>query len=192
MPDGTENGSLHVIGPTSDSGRDYAERALQIYLAENPSKLGIFQPRLVATEYQTDVGRVDLLFESYGGDLWVVELKAGIAGRDAIGQVISYMGSIAQTNPGKQVFGMLVAPDFDKSCLAAHSTTSNLELRRVHIEYRVEAAYPMKKTSSVDRQVLLIGNVAKCSTCGLERTVSKGAEAFVCAQCKTYNKLRDI
>lgn len=190
MGNGDENTPLHVSEPATENGRDYAERALQTFLEGNLSRLGIPSAQLLKSEHQTEVGRIDLLIESGGGSLWVVELKAGVAGRDAIGQVISYMGAIRQANPDKQVYGMLVAPDFDKGCIAAHSATINLELKRVRIEYLIEQALPMNTPHNVLGRAFIVGdNMVRCSSCGLERKISPDAQAFVCSGCKAYNQI---
>ena len=184
----SDNTNLHVCEPATGGGRDYAERALQQYLEEYPGRLGISGAKVIQSEFQTEVGRVDLLMES-GEGLWVVELKAATAGRDAIGQVISYMGAIEQTNPGRSVFGMLVAPDFDKACLAAHSKTTNLQLSKVSIEYRLEKAVSMNAAGgSGNNKSLRSGDgITRCFNCGLERKISPGAMAFTCSSCKTFN-----
>jgi RecB family endonuclease NucS len=181
---------LHVREPVTEGGRDYAERALQSFLEEYPSRLGISGAVVVQSEYQTEVGRIDLLVEA-GGDLWVVELKAVTAGRDAIGQVISYMGAIQQANPGRVIYGMLVAPEFDKACLAAHSKITNLQLCKVAIEYRLEKAVPMQ-VEGIGNRVRshhVVDGIARCFNCGLERRVSPGATAFTCSSCRAFNQI---
>jgi RecB family endonuclease NucS len=183
---------LHVESPATDPARDYAEKSLQTFLVQNPAQLGILQAKIIASEYPTDVGRIDLLVSSGQKTLWVVELKAGVAGRDAIGQIISYIGAVRQMHPGKTVLGLLVATDFDKSCLAAHRTINDVELKRVRIQYVLEQAVSMNSqlpSMTVHAHVTSSGATVRCSSCGLERQVSDFVEAFTCSACKAFNKI---
>ena len=187
---------LHVESPASESGRDYAERQLQNYLIENLSELGIFNARLVASEYQTEVGRIDLLVSSGSDTLWVVELKAGVAGRDAIGQITSYIGAIRDSNPSKAVLGLLAATDFDKACLSAHGAIGDVELKRVRIEYVLEKAAPLnihkgKITTAPQAPFVseISNGIAACQRCGIERSVSPTSQGFHCASCSAFNQI---
>ncbi len=199
--DDEADGKIHVESPASSVGRDYAERSLQTYLARNLSILGIPDAILVASEYQTEVGRIDLLIGSQNSTLWVVELKAGVAGRDAIGQIVSYIGAMRNEQPGKRVFGILIATDFDRSCLAAHSAVGDIALKRVRIEYALDDVLPKNATRGVeserrDNQARLKGHpsdpekgIACCWRCESEREVSNGSQGFHCRACNAFNVL---
>jgi endonuclease len=76
-------------------------------------------------------GFIDILARDADDALVVIELKAGIAKREAIGQILGYMGDLRVDEPGANVRGILVASGFDKSCRGAVAVVSNLEL----IEY---------------------------------------------------------
>jgi RecB family endonuclease NucS len=190
---------LHVESPSAENGRDYAERALQNFLLENPEKLGIPNPQIVESEYQTEVGRIDLLVASGQSTLWVVELKAGIAGREAIGQITSYIGAVRRAHPDKAVLGLLVATDFDKGCLAAYDAIGDVELKKVRIEYVLENAAPMNihkghapVAKTQKSQIVRSGSgwrIVRCLSCGDERQVSPGAEAYSCATCRAFNRI---
>ena len=67
----------------------------------------------------------------------MIELKTGTAGRNAVGQILSYMGDVA-AEEGKRVRGILVAGDFDKRARAAARIVPSLALRtfRVRFEFR--------------------------------------------------------
>ena len=79
------------------------------------------------TERTVDAGRIDITAKDGDGNLVVIELKAGTAGMDSIGQILSYMGSIE--NPeGKGVRGILVAYDFDRRLEMAAKATPNVSL----------------------------------------------------------------
>ena len=190
--------TLHVDSPTSDAGRDYAEQQLQAYILRNPKILGIANATVIASEYPTEVGRIDILVGSGSQTLWVVELKAGTAGRDAIGQITSYIGAIRDEHPDKAVLGLLVAPDFDKQCLAAHRAVGDVELKLVRIHYELHLAVPMKLQSGhippenlkiSPKEPSVVNGVATCSVCGARRRVTPNAQAYVCDRCKSFNSI---
>lgn len=71
------------------------EKDLHSYLAQ---RVGEIEPGLVLVEngieYQTDAGRIDLLATSQAGHPVVIELKAGKAKDNALGQLLGYMGCV--------------------------------------------------------------------------------------------------
>ena len=71
------------------------EKEVQTYLSENLHLLSGSRLELIQTEYPMkfgkDSGRIDLLAKDSQGDLVVIEVKRGVAGRSAVGQVQSYM-----------------------------------------------------------------------------------------------------
>lgn len=86
------------------------------------------------TERTVDAGRIDITAKDGDGNLVVIELKAGTAGMDSIGQILSYMGSIE--NPeGKHVRGILVAYDFDRRLEMAAKAASNVSLKAYSVQF---------------------------------------------------------
>lgn len=63
----------------------------------------------------------------------MIELKAGTARRDTIGQILSYMGDVAAEE--YQVRGILVAGDFDNKARAAARVVTSLSLRRYRVSF---------------------------------------------------------
>ncbi len=89
------------------------ERDLHTYLANRINEIedGLTLVK-GGSEYHTNAGRIDLLSKDAKGNTVVIELKAGIAKDNAMGQLLGYMGCIsAETN--SNVRGILVASDFD-------------------------------------------------------------------------------
>ena len=80
------------------------------------------------TERNVPAGRIDITAEAPDGALVVIELKAGRADLRAIGQVLSYMGSVDH-EPDRAVRGILVAGDFEPRAVMAADAVPNLELR---------------------------------------------------------------
>jgi endonuclease len=72
-------------------------------------------------------GRIDIFATDGDGCPVVIELKAVPARRDAIAQVLAYMGDI-QEDYSKSVRGFLVAPSFDSKAISAARVVPTLTL----------------------------------------------------------------
>ncbi len=68
----------------------------------------------------------------------VIELKRGVAKRDAIGQITGYMGDLLAEEENEKVRGILVAAEFDKSCRSAVRAIPNLLLKRYRFSFEFE------------------------------------------------------
>jgi hypothetical protein len=63
-------------------------------------------------------GKIDITAEDKNGKTVVIELKSGVADRDAVGQIASYLGDVANGVPG--IRGILIAHEFSPRALAPH------------------------------------------------------------------------
>lgn len=79
------------------------------------------------TERAVASGRIDILARDSLGALVVIELKAVKAPRDAVAQLLAYMGDL-QEEMGGDVRGVLIAPDFDPRALSAARMVPSLKL----------------------------------------------------------------
>lgn len=79
------------------------------------------------TQRTVPSGRIDILALGAQGQTVVIELKAVRAPRDAVAQVLAYMGDIQET-AAQPVRGILVAPEFDPRAIAAARMVPNLTL----------------------------------------------------------------
>ena len=79
-------------------------------------------------------GFIDITAKDRDGKAVVIELKAGTARRDAIGQVLSYMGDVADEESA-EVRGILVAGEFDDKARAAARVVPGLSLRRYRVKF---------------------------------------------------------
>ena len=79
-------------------------------------------------------GFIDITARDRDGKVVVIELKAGTARRDAIGQVLSYMGDVAEEESA-EVRGILVAGEFNDKARAAARVVPGLSLRRYRIKF---------------------------------------------------------
>ena len=131
------------ISQADDDGRGRLiglERDLQAALRDSIEQL---EPGLDiidgGTERSVASGFIDITATAPDGTIVVVELKAGTARRDAIGQILSYMGDVAaeETNP---VRGILVAGDFDNKARAAARVVPSLSLRRYSVTFEFSPA----------------------------------------------------
>lgn len=108
---------------TAPNSKPLYEKEVQDYLAENLVMLGHPQLELIQTEfpvsYGSDQGRIDILARDASGSVFVIEIKRGVAGRDSVGQLQSYMGCMTSEFPGKPIKGILVAADLDGPARAA-------------------------------------------------------------------------
>ena len=89
-------------------------------------------------------GFIDITARDSEGAIVVIELKTGTARRDAVAQVLSYMGDIAEEEPDSQVRGLLVAGEFDRKVRAAARMVPALSLRsyRVNFEFKAVDSAP--------------------------------------------------
>lgn len=118
------------------------ERDLQQALRQH---LGQLEPGLVLAdggqERSVASGRIDILARDPRERLVVIELKAVKAPRDAVGQVLAYMGDI-QAETGAEVRGILVAPEFDPRVLAASRVVPALRLFTYRFSFTFTAQGP--------------------------------------------------
>jgi RecB family endonuclease NucS len=113
------------------------ERDLELALRSNIEQLesGL---RIMDGGIQKKVesGYIDILAVDRNGSAVVIELKAGEANRDAIGQILAYMGDLRRD--AKMIRGILVAGDFNSRLIAAASVVPNIELRKYGFKFSFE------------------------------------------------------
>jgi len=113
------------------------ERDLQLALRKSVEQL---EPGLKITdgdkEQIVDSGRIDITAEDETGTTVIIELKAGTADREAVAQILAYMGDLMSA--GKIVRGILVAGDFPPRTIAAARAVPNLELRKYGFQFSFE------------------------------------------------------
>lgn len=93
-------------------------------------------------------GEIDILARAADGSLVVIELKRDIARRDTIGQIAGYMGDLMAEEPGEKVRGIIVARNFDKSCLGAARAIPSLTLKRYSFSFTFDTVSPSTNTAS--------------------------------------------
>lgn len=87
-------------------------------------------------QFNTEVGRIDILAIDKNSNFVVIELKAGIGNYSVIGQILGYMSWVRQNIAnGKEVRGIIIADDFDKKLKYASSETANISLKRYEVNF---------------------------------------------------------
>ncbi len=124
------------------------EKYLEEFLVSNWSQteLGrdydIYQDDEIGTgqQYRTDTGRIDILAISKDKrELLVVELKKGRASDDVVGQVLRYMGDVAQkiAEPEQIVKGVIIAQEDDLRIRRALSVAPNVSFCRYQVDFKL-------------------------------------------------------
>ena len=101
-----------------EDDRQILERDIQAFLETHLGALGE-NLTLVSREHPVPFGRIDLLAKDGMNRLVAIELKLGVATRDAVGQLQSYMGALQKAEPDTFVRGILVAASLDAGGEAA-------------------------------------------------------------------------
>ena len=87
-------------------------------------------------QFNTDVGRVDILATDKNNNFVVIELKAGEAHHSVISQILVYMSWVRQNiADGKEVRGIVIADDFDKKLMYGASETPNISLKKYEVNF---------------------------------------------------------
>ncbi|WP_417449743.1 endonuclease NucS domain-containing protein [Kordiimonas sp.] len=89
-------------------------------------------------ERRVSSGYIDILARAQNGDLVVIELKAGKARREAVGQILGYMGDLAEDEPEDAVRGIIVAGEFDSKVLSAVRLVPAITLKKYSISFNFE------------------------------------------------------
>ena len=123
---------------TFDTERFSIEADLQSSLRQNLNQL---EPDLTiadnGSERTVATGRMDILARDSAGVNWVIELKAGTANEQAIGQLMAYMNALAeeeQIDIG-DIRGMLIAHDFNDKARHSARMIPAIKLKRYGITF---------------------------------------------------------
>jgi RecB family endonuclease NucS len=113
------------------------ERDLQLALRKNIGQL--LPGGQIADggrERSVPSGRIDIVARDESGSTVVIELKAGEADRDAVGQLLSYMGDLMEE--GEQVRGVLVAHAFTSRATSAARSVPTIQLMQYRFQFTFE------------------------------------------------------
>ena len=124
------------------------EKHLEHFLVKNwaQTELGkdydIFEEdgEMVGQQYPSDTGPMDLLaVKKDKSELLVVELKKGRASDAVVGQVLRYMGFVAQelAEPHQTVRGVIIAQEDDQRLKRALAVTPNVTFYRYQVTFKL-------------------------------------------------------
>ncbi len=88
------------------------------------------------SETKVEAGFIDILARDRHGVLTAIELKAETSRPDAIAQILSYMGCLAEREP--QIRGILVAGDHHPRVVQAARAIPNLSLKKYRYRFEFE------------------------------------------------------
>ena len=94
----------------------------------------------IGRQYPTDTGNMDILaIRKDKRELLVVELKKGRAADKAVGQILRYMGYVAQelAEEGQTVRGVIIAHEDDQRIRRALVVTPNVSFYRYQITFKL-------------------------------------------------------
>ncbi len=108
------------------------EHEIRDYLARHPE---LIEPglRVISVERPVEPGFVDLYGVDSKGNIVVVEIKRGTAGKDAVLQLKRYIEAFRKHNPRAPVRGILVAPSISKQALQLLNSLG-LEYKRISVD----------------------------------------------------------
>jgi hypothetical protein len=123
------------------------EAHLRDYIAGNLSKVSVGSGSLSlfmdkagksGVEYQTDVGRIDILTTDAAGNYYVFELKVARGPDRALGQLARYMGWVkVHLAAGRNVTGVIVANEIDTRLRYAASVFPSVLLIEYQLDFRI-------------------------------------------------------
>jgi RecB family endonuclease NucS len=137
-------------GEFSASTEFRLESHLRDYLAQNlglvkglGTVLRLFEKdgQALGIEFQTDVGRIDILAVGDNGAFYVLELKLSKGPDAAVGQTLRYMAAIrASIANGKPVFGVIVASTItDRLRFAVSEVREKVFMLRYELQVSLES-----------------------------------------------------
>lgn len=94
----------------------------------------------IGQQYSTDTGSIDILaIRKDKRELLVVELKKGRAADAVVGQVLRYMGYVAQelAEEGQTVKGVIIAQEEDQRIRRALAVTPNVSFYRYQVSFKL-------------------------------------------------------
>ncbi|SHL13590.1 endonuclease NucS domain-containing protein [Alicyclobacillus tolerans] len=136
------------IAPNNDTLLFPLESHLRDFIAKHLPSISVGNQKLHlfvddsgsdGVEYQTEVGRIDILALNDNDEFVVFELKLSKGADQSLGQLLRYMGWVnSHLSPSKPVHGVIVAGDIDSKLKYAASIVPNVSLFRYEVSFAVE------------------------------------------------------
>ncbi len=150
IEDDEEPSSAEMNGEALESPAEFIlERYLEDFIVSNFTV--VFQGDLklfddpedgpIGQQFQTDVGVIDILAQEVGtGDFVVIELKKGRQADKVVGQVLRYMGWVADNlcQGSQRVSGLIICGEPDMKLTYALKMVSNVSIKYYRVDFRLE------------------------------------------------------
>lgn len=144
-----KSGAATPEGEVEDLKEFGMESHLEDFIVENWDKLEAFEGydvyeedgEVVGQQYNTNIGRIDILAHSKNGKKWlVIELKKGKTSDDVVGQTLRYIGWIKrnEANPGDEVRGIIIAGEKDERLDCALETLDHVSLMTYSVNFNLK------------------------------------------------------
>ena len=120
------------------------ERDLEEYIIRNLGQIDeglklYSKEGISGRQFNTNIGKVDILSVDKNNNFVVIELKAGTANYSVIGQVLGYIHEVRQNiASGKEVKGIIIADDFEKKLMAAVFEIPHVSLKKYRVNFTFE------------------------------------------------------
>lgn len=98
------------------------------------------QEDVIAQQYATDVGKIDILAqEAKTGNFVVIELKKGRESNAVVGQILRYMGWVQENlcNDEQTVRGLIICKDVDPKLEYALKMVKNVDLKLYRVKFEL-------------------------------------------------------
>jgi len=137
LDDYKEDGEESFSFPIEASLRDFLIRNLNT-VKERKLKLFVDENGREGKEYNTDIGRIDILTTDKDGNFYVFELKVSKGVDRDVGQLLRYMGWVKKNLAGnKKVKGIIVANKMDEKIKYAVLTTPDITLYEYEMKFEL-------------------------------------------------------
>ncbi|MCX6720341.1 MAG: PDDEXK nuclease domain-containing protein [Candidatus Staskawiczbacteria bacterium] len=145
---GNESIGTLEVEESSDPSLFYMESQLEDFLIENWDKTELGKKydlieeggELVSQQYQTNVGRIDILVKDKKTKQYVViELKKNQTSDDTVGQLARYMGWIEENKAdGEQVKGIIISAKYDERLYYALKKIKDTEVYLYKVNFSLQ------------------------------------------------------
>jgi restriction system protein len=95
----------------------------------------------VGQQFETDVGLIDILAQDTTSNAFVVfELKKGRPADKVVGQILRYMGWVAEKlcKPGQEVYGIIVCKEPDEKLNFALKMVRNVSVKYFKVDFKLQ------------------------------------------------------
>ena len=141
--------TLEIKDETSviNRGLFFMEKQLEDFIIENwdTTEFGkkydllIEDGEVISQQYQTDIGRIDILArDKVTKNYVVIELKKNQTSDDTLGQLTRYMGWIKKNKKDENVKGIIVAGQFDSKLEYARTMVPNTEVFLYEVDFKLK------------------------------------------------------